>query len=916
MKAYRARILRLVASRDLPTGTITFLFSDMSGSTRLVAELGPAVFADVLERHNTLLRTAFAAHAGIERGTQGDSFLVMFREAPAAIAAAGDAQRALAAVEWPAGREIRVRMGIHTGVGILGGDDYVGLDVNRAARIASAAHGGQVLVSDSTRALTDGSLPPGLELRDLGEHRLPDLSRPERLHQLVIEGLANSFPPVRADAIAAHTVPQRVTSFIGRERELAELGELLKTSALITLTGPGGSGKTSLAMELGRSVAGRFEHGAWWIPLDSVPDADLVAATIAASLELIESPGEPVERRLASFLADRSVLLVIDNFEHLMPAAALIGQLVGAGSGLRVVITSRAPLHLGAEQEYPVPPLGIPGPVNPVDVALESPAVRLFVERARRVRPAFELSDGDAPAVAEICRRLDGLPLGIELAASRIGLLPPAAIAERLAVRLDLPGPSARDAPERQRTLGSAIAWSYDLLRPAEQRLLARLSVFAGGCRLDEAEAVGGSASELDGLEVIEVLSTLVDQSLVQPVPGADGAEIPAPRDDPDVRGRSSGRRRRSERDPGAARSRLPRACRNGGATHGDAGPARLARPSFGRTGQPPGGNSLGHGDAGFRGRAATWQRALAVLANARPSRGGQEHDRRDARAARRGGANLVADARCRSRRGAVLVGGGSAAGEPVLRRRVRTGACPGRSAGDGGRAVQPVPHPIPVGRRSSRARGVAPGGHAALSRTWRRAITRPGDVGDGLSDAREWRLCHSQGTTDGTAAAIRELDDAFYVALSSGAISGLCVALGDLPGATRWGVRSLRASAAMGDLASITLTLRGHALVLLAAGLPEAAATAFAVYERLSRQHGYKPPVRPESYFDPMWMAEEATATFGAPEYADDRRRGASMSVDEAIEFVASKADELAAGTDEPGAVAHAGGVAHQGGV
>ena len=504
------RMLAAMAEGVLPTGTVTFLFSDMEGSTRLVQDLGPAVFTEVLERHNAVLREAFGRHGATERGTQGDSFLVMFPEAPAAVAAAADAQRALAGTEWPAAAGVRVRMGLHTGIARLGGDDYVGVDVNRAARIAGLGHGGQVLLSDATRALTADDLPAGVSVRSLGPHRLRDLDRPEPLHQLVIEGLPSDFPPLAAADSTAGNLPNRLTSFVGRDRELEMLERLLDESALVTLTGPGGAGKTRLAIEIARRRAASFADGAWLVRLEGIEDPELVLDAIAATFGLVESPQTTPIERLQAFLAGRSILLVLDNFEHLMPAAARIHALLErAGPEVRIIVTSRAPLRLGLEQEFPV------GQLDPSD------AIGLFVERARRADPSFGLTDENRSAVAEICDHLDGLPLGIELAASRIGLLPAPVIADQLTRRLDLPGVAPRDLPARQRTLTDAIAWSYSLLDEPARRLLERLSVFAGGFRLAELEAVGGPAPEL-GAEPIDALSDLVEQSLVESIPGPD----------------------------------------------------------------------------------------------------------------------------------------------------------------------------------------------------------------------------------------------------------------------------------------------------------------------------------------------------------------------------------------------------------
>jgi predicted ATPase/class 3 adenylate cyclase len=511
-----------VTERALPTGTITFLFSDIEGSTRLVERVGPAVFAAMLELHNHVLREAFTSHAGTERGTQGDSFLVMFEEAPRAVAAAAHAQHALAEAQWPGDAPVRVRMGMHTGVGMLGGDDYVGIDVNRAARIAGAAHGGQVLLSEATHALTAGDLPSGTSLRRLGEFKLRDLAHPERISQLVIGGLPADFPPIIGTGVAgAGNLPASASPLIGREEQLRQLDALLRERRLVTLTGPGGIGKTSLALEVARRHADRYTHGTWLVPLDGVPDPELVAPAIAAALGLVEAPGQSGVDRLGAYLADRSVLLVLDNLEHVMPAATTIGHVLELAPALTVLATSRAPLRLALEQEFPVPPLAAPALGESLGDAALTPAVQLFVERARRVRPEYELAEGEAVAVAEICRQLDGLPLGIQLAASRISLLPARSIAKRLADHRSLPGAAARDVPERQRTMEQAIAWSEQLLDEDGRALLARLAVFHDGVRLEEAESVAAPGG--DGPDLLEGLSVLVEQSLVHPIPGPDG---------------------------------------------------------------------------------------------------------------------------------------------------------------------------------------------------------------------------------------------------------------------------------------------------------------------------------------------------------------------------------------------------------
>jgi predicted ATPase/class 3 adenylate cyclase len=515
---------------ELPTGTITFLFSDIEGSTKLVRRLRPDAYRELLERHHRLLRQAFAAHGGVERGTQGDAFLVIFRDARSAIGAALDAQLALAVATWPEDVELRVRMGLHSGEGILGGDDYVGLDINLAARIAAAAQGGQVLLSDSTRALAERDLPNGVALRDLGRHRLKDIEGLEHLFMLLADGLRADFPPLRSSEVLPSNLPVRLTTFIGRQRELDDLETLLGEVRLLTLTGPGGTGKTSLAVELARRLVERFPDGAWLIPLESITDSDLMPSAIVAALGLREAAALAPADLVRHHLRERTLLLLLDNLEQIESPGTAFGKLLRESPGLTVVATSRAPLRVAGEQEYPVAPLALPKSAAAPDAAgwlevQEADAVRLFVDRARRTQPSFSLTVQNASAVAETCRRLDGLPLGIELAAARVGLLAPSAIAERLARHLPLPGTGARDLPDRQRTIEQAISWSYDLLGPPMRRLFARLSVFAGGCELDAAEVVCGPSDEL-GVDVLEGIAHLVEQSLVKASPTDSGTRV------------------------------------------------------------------------------------------------------------------------------------------------------------------------------------------------------------------------------------------------------------------------------------------------------------------------------------------------------------------------------------------------------
>lgn len=518
----------------MATGTLTFLFSDIEGSTRLLGELGSEAYTRVLERQAAILRAAFSAHHGREENTEGDSFFVLFDNARDAVLAAVDGQRALATEPWPDGVEVRVRMGLHAGEATATAAGLVGIDINRAARIAAAAHGGQIVVSEAVRTLVAPDLEPSVTLRGLGNHRLKDLREPQPLCQVVAEGLRLEFPPLRSLDVRPNNLPTQLTSFVGRERELAEAADLLAANRLVTLTGPGGTGKTRLSLQVAANAAEDFPDGIFFVALETVRDPALVPSRLAAAIGIAEPAKRSTSEVLVEWLTGKHVLFVLDNFEQVLDAGPIVAELLRAAPGLKALVTSRAPLNVSGEQEYPVP--GLPSPpdlsqltaleranlsksdrtVTPASLSAYE-AVRLFIARAGAVKPGFEITNENAPAVAAICARLHGMPLAIELAAARVKLLAPEAILARLERQLNLLAAGSRDLPERQQTLRGAIAWSYDILDEPSRLLLDRLSVFAGHIELDAAEQVCGSASEL-GQDVVDGIFALANQSLIRSI--------------------------------------------------------------------------------------------------------------------------------------------------------------------------------------------------------------------------------------------------------------------------------------------------------------------------------------------------------------------------------------------------------------
>jgi predicted ATPase/class 3 adenylate cyclase/DNA-binding CsgD family transcriptional regulator len=505
---------------QLPTGTVTLLFTDIEGSTLLLQQLGER-YASALIECRDLLRSAFSEHHGYEVDTQGDGFFVVFVRAREAMLATVAAQHALTTHSWPEGVGVRVRMGLHTGEPSLVGEGYVGLDVHYAARIMHAAHGGQVLLSQTTHDLIEHELPFGVSLRDLRKHRLKDLQRPAHLYQLVIVGLPADFPPLKTLDNSPNNLPVQPTSLIGREKEVATLLNLLQREEvrLLTLTGPGGSGKTRLGLQVAAELSDLFPDGVFFVNLAPLSDPALVVPTIAQMLGVKEAAGQPLLDSVSASLQMKELLLLLDNFEQVVEAAVEVATLLARCPMLNVLVTSRAVLHVRGEQEFPVPPLAVPDPKRLPDLVALSryEAVELFLSRAQAVKPVFQLSNTNAPAIAEICARLDGLPLAIELAAARIKLLPPQALLVRLGQRLTVLTGGAQDAPVRQQTLRNTIDWSYDLLEAQEQRLFRWLCVFVGGCTLEAIEAVCTTLdTESASWKVLDGVASLIDKSLLQ----------------------------------------------------------------------------------------------------------------------------------------------------------------------------------------------------------------------------------------------------------------------------------------------------------------------------------------------------------------------------------------------------------------
>ncbi len=851
---------------DLPTGTVTFLRTDVEGSMGLARTLG-ARWDEVNAVHLGLIQRAVNSHGGVCVRTEGDAFFGVFPEAGAAVAAAIDAQRALAAHPWPDDGPVRVRMGLHSGEAHLAGDDYGGFEVNRAARIAAASHGGQVVLSEPTRLLADAVFTHGISVRDLGRHVLRDVPLPEHLFQLDIPGLRDDFPPLRTSRPAEGNLPPRMTSFLGRERELEDLRGLLATNRLVTLTGPGGIGKTSLAVEVARSFVDELPDGTWFVPLDEVQDATLVLPIIARTLGLFDGPDRPAAEGLGRYLEGRSTLLVIDNFEHLMPAAGDVAALLRATRGTRIVATSRAPLRIAGEQEYPVRPL--------------EACATLFGQRARAVRPGWE-PGADRAMVDEICGLLDGLPLGLELAAARVALLPVRAIRDRLAARLPLPGSERRDAPDRQRTLERAIAWSHDLLGADEQRLLHELAVFDGSFDLEQALEVCGDRA-FDGI------ATLVEQSLVN-----------RERDDPAgwTRFRLLQTIRSFALERLAADGREP-AIRH---AHADAylALALQAAPHLPGGDQPAWLDRLALDTANLR-AATQWaidagetELALGLVAALWRywQLDGHLNEGRDL--AKEALAMPGAEAHTPARLAAITAMGGIAYWRSEVDAAFHYYSeqlALAEELGDSAAAADAtfnLGFTRWIGGDYEGARGLIDD-----------AERRFRELGDERGIARlEWTRATTvmqSGDAAGSIAiferALAMFDatgDAWYHALTASSLAWAYWAMGDVPSAGRWLLQGLAETRSMRDIASMTIGLPALSVYALTTRGPEVAASIMGAFESLTELYGIEPPGGLNFLITTQQPVDRARQMLGDEAFEIAFERGRRLTLEEAIDLVA----------------------------
>jgi predicted ATPase/class 3 adenylate cyclase len=869
------------AARSLPTGTVTFLRTDVEGSMGFARDLGPRWDA-LNEQHLDRIRSAVDAAGGVVVRTEGDAVFAAFQEAGAGIRAAVAAQRALADAEWPDDVEIRARMGIHTGEAHHAGDDYGGFEVNRAARIAATGHGGQIVLSGATYGLAADDLPVGVEARDLGTYVLRDVPRPERLYQLDVPGLPDAFPPLRAGRSATGNLEERGTTFVGREQQVEEVRALSDASRLVTLTGPGGSGKTRLAVEVARAIQSIFADGAWLVPLATIESSDDVLPLVARTIGLYDGSSRSAVETLPGFLADRSMLLILDNFEHVLAAAPQVADLLRESPSSRVIATSRAPLHLTGEQAYPVQPL-----------VVGEAARRLFVDRARAVRPSFEPGD-DVETIDEICRLVDGLPLGIELAAARIGLLSPTAIRDRLAARRPLPGPGQRDAPERQRTLEAAVAWSHDLLPPPQQSLLAALAVFEDGFETEQVETVAdGDPSAGDRLDD---LIDLADQNLIVALP-------------------ETGQRPRFEMLETIQSFGLARLQPSGRETetrrrHAQAFLALLltAEPHLNTSGHTEWLDRVTRESANLR-AATRWaidageaELALGLVGHLWRfwKANGQLAEARALTEAALVMPNVPTYGSTRA--WAVSAAGSIAYWQyetPTARRFYEQQVELAKAADDEvclADAMFNLGHVLYIDRTDD---------DDALAHM-QEVVRRYGDLGDERGVKRaQWargvmamdagRLDEAEGYLREGLADFERLDDPQYLAMAAASLGWVRFARGDVAEASRLFVQSLMATHTMRDIGTTTISLHVGVLMASMAERFEDGAVAAGAFEALCERYGVRPPAGLDRFLRVEAAFKSLAVALGPETYEAAYDRGRRMSLDEAVDLVVDLANQIA---------------------
>jgi predicted ATPase len=777
-------------------------------------------------------------------------------------------------------------MGLHSGEAHHAGDDYGGIEVSRAARVAAVGHGGQLVLSAPTYLLTADDLPDGVAARELGAYVLKDVPKPERLYQLDILGLPVEFPPIRAGRVIVGNLEPRLTTFVGRERQVEELAALIRDARMVTISGPGGIGKTSLATEVARAIETEFPDGAWFVPLASIEDPADVRPLIARTIGLFDGAGGSAAETLPRFAAERSMLLVLDNFEHVMGAASVVSDLCRASPRSRVVVTSRAPLHVTGEHEFPVGPLGLEGD--------DAAATRLFIERARAVRPGWEPGP-DAAIVGQICRLVDGLPLVIELAAARISLLPLEAIRDRLAANLSLPGTGPRDAPARQRTLEATVTWSHDLLLPRLQRRLHRLAVFEGSFDIDQAGLVTGGEGVDPGLDVLDDLAELSDQSLIERDPSTSGIRFRLLRT---IRGVAADRLA-SDGDEADVRRR-----------HAEAflALARLSKEHDASRDRGEWISRLAEDEANLR-SAVEWaiendEAALALGLVAASWRFWQVNGHLVAGRALAEQAIAMpgAQARTLERMWAVSAAGSLAywqADQAQARLRYEEQLQLARALDSEVGVVDAIFNLGHVRFIEEIDPNEAMQSIEDVRRRYR-------DLGDERGMVRaEWaranvllsagRYEDAIGTLEGSLDRFEELGDAQYHAMAAGSLAWASFLRNDMSNAVRWSNQSLRDTYVQGDLGTTTIALASAVMVAVITGHNDEAARLAGAYDAATERYGVRPPAALAVFIGSHDAFAMARANLSAERWETEYEAGRRMTLGQAVDLL----NELAEAAD-----------------